>query len=200
MLVIGLTGGIASGKSTVSQILKDLGATILDADKIGHEAYLPDTQTWKDVVTTFGEDILRPDREIDRAKLGALVFQGKENMKKLTDIMWPRMYDMVSERIEKQRSLGAEVMVVEAAVLFEAKWYPLADEVWVTVANERSVIERLIENKGLNEQQAQARIDAQMSTEERIKRSDVVINNDSGYNELGKTVIDIWKNRVDNRK
>ena len=92
MLVIGLTGGIASGKSTVSQILKDLGATILDADKIGHEAYLPDTQTWKDVVTTFGEDILRPDREIDRAKLGALVFQGKENMKKLTDIMWPRMY------------------------------------------------------------------------------------------------------------
>ena len=91
-------------------------------------------------------------------------------------------------------------MVVEAAVLFEANWYPLADEVWVTVAKERSVIERLIENKGLNEQQAQARIDAQMSTEERIKRSDVVINNDSGYNELGKTVIDIWKNRVDNRK
>ena len=123
MLVIGLTGGIASGKSTVSRILKDLGATILDADKIGHEAYLPNTQTWKDVVTTFGEEILGPDREIDRAKLGALVFKGKDNMKKLTDIMWPRMYDMVSERIEKQRALGTEVMVVEAAVLFEAKWY-----------------------------------------------------------------------------
>ncbi|MCH9037647.1 MAG: dephospho-CoA kinase, partial [Chloroflexi bacterium] len=88
MLVIGLTGGIASGKTTVSGILKELGACVLDADRVGHEAYLPNTQTWREVVAAFGEEILTPDNEIDRGKLGALVFKVPANMKKLTDIMW----------------------------------------------------------------------------------------------------------------
>ena len=106
MLVIGLTGGIATGKTTVSQILRELGAEVLDADRVGHEAYLPDTVTYNDVVATFGSDIVKDDRQIDRAKLGAIVFSDPANMKKLTDIMWPRMYHMVGDRIEEQRGPG----------------------------------------------------------------------------------------------
>lgn len=200
MLVIGLTGGIASGKTTVSGILKELGACVLDADRVGHEAYLPNTQTWREVVAAFGEEILTPDNEIDRGKLGALVFKVPANMKKLTDIMWPRMYDMVSERIEEQRKKGAVVMVVEAAVLLEAKWDPLTDEVWVAVAPEKTVIERLRESKGMTEEQARDRINAQMSPEERMKRADVVIHNDSGLGELREKVLEAWKSRVEQRK
>ena len=200
MLVIGLTGGIASGKTTVSGILKELGACVLDADRVGHEAYLPNTQTWREVVAAFGEEILTPDNEIDRGKLGALVFKVPANMKKLTDIMWPRMYDMVSERIEEQRKKGAVVMVVEAAVLLEAKWDPLTDEVWVAVAPEKTVIERLRESKGMTEEQARDRISAQMSPEERMKRADVVIHNDSGLGELREKVLEAWKSRVEQRK
>ena len=200
MLVIGLTGGIASGKTTVSGILKELGACVLDADRVGHEAYLPNTQTWREVVAAFGEEILTPDNEIDRGKLGALVFKVPANMKKLTDIMWPRMYDMVSERIEEQRKKGAVVMVVEAAVLLEAKWDPLTDEVWVVIAPERTVIERLRESKGMTEEQARDRINAQMSPEERMKRADVVIHNDSGLGDLREKVLEAWKSRVEQRK
>lgn len=200
MLVIGLTGGIATGKTTVSQILKELGAELLDADRVGHEAYLPDTITYNDVVETFGRDIVREDRQIDRAKLGALVFSAPENMKKLTDIMWPRMYHMVGDRIETQRSQGTEVMVVEAAVLLEAKWDPLTDEVWVTVAPEASVIERLKESKGLTADQARDRINSQMSTEDRIKRADVVIQNDAGPDQLRNNVVEAWNSRVKSRK
>jgi len=200
MLVIGLTGGIASGKTTVSGILKELGACVLDADRVGHEAYLPNTQTWREVVAAFGEEILTPDNEIDRGKLGALVFKVPANMKKLTEIMWPRMYDMVSERIEEQRKKGAVVMVVEAAVLLEAKWDPLTDEVWVAVAPEKTVIERLRESKGMTEEQARDRINAQMSPEERMKRADVVIHNDSGLGELRERILEAWKSRVEQRK
>lgn len=200
MLVIGLTGGIASGKTTVSGILKELGACVLDADRVGHEAYLPNTQTWREVVAAFGKEILKPDNEIDRGKLGALVFKVPANMKKLTDIMWPRMYDMVSERIEEQRKKGAVVMVVEAAVLLEAKWDPLTDEVWVAVTPEKVVIQRLRESKGMTEEQARDRINAQMSPEERMKRADVVIHNDSGLGELRERVLEAWKSRVEQRK
>lgn len=200
MLVIGLTGGIASGKTTVSGILKELGACVLDADRVGHEAYLPNTQTWREVVAAFGKEILKPDNEIDRGKLGALVFKVPANMKKLTDIMWPRMYDMVSERIEEQRKKGAVVMVVEAAVLLEAKWDPLTDEVWVAVTPEKAVIQRLRESKGMTEEQARDRINAQMSPEERMKRADVVIHNDSGLGELREKVLEAWKSRVEQRK
>ena len=200
MLVIGLTGGIATGKTTVSQILKELGAEVLDADRVGHEAYLPDTVTYNDVVATFGSDIVREDRQIDRAKLGALVFSDPANMDKLTGIMWPRMYGMVGERIEEQRGKGTEVMVVEAAVLLEAKWDPLTDEVWVTVAPEASVIERLKESKGLTAEQAKDRINSQMSTEERIKRASVVIRNDAGPEQLRENVIEAWNRRVTARK
>ena len=200
MLVIGLTGGIATGKTTVSAMLKELGAEVLDADRVGHEAYLPDTPTYNEVVSTFGREIVGEDRQINRGKLGAIVFSDPANMKKLTDIMWPRMADIVAERIEEQKARGTGVMVVEAAVLLEAKWDSLTDEVWVTVSPESSMIERLAESRGLTEEQARDRINSQMSAEERIKRVDVVIHNDSGQDELKAQIEEIWNSRVGTRK
>ena len=200
MLVIGLTGGIATGKTTVSAMLKELGAEVLDADRVGHEAYLPDTPTYNEVVSTFGREIVGEDRQINRGQLGAIVFSDPANMKKLTDIMWPRMADIVAERIEEQKARGTGVMVVEAAVLLEAKWDSLTDEVWVTVSPELSMIERLAESRGLTEEQARDRINSQMSAEERIKRADVVIHNDSGQDELKAQIEEIWNSRVGTRK
>lgn len=172
----------------------------MDADRVGHEAYNPGTQTWKDVVAAFGQDIVRDDGEIDRRKLGGIVFGDASALKKLTDIMWPRMYDIVKEKIEEQRQSGTEVMVVEAAVLLEANWTPLVDEVWVVTASENAVVQRLKEDKGMTEEQTRFRIKAQMPPEERLSQADVVICNDSGPDQLKNLAVDAWKSRVEHKR
>ena len=193
MKVIGLTGGIGSGKSTVSQYLLELGAVILDADKVGHEAYRPNTETWREVVAAFGREILTPDDEIDRKKLGGIVFGNPESLARLNQIMHPRMYDMMKVRIEEYRQQGVDVVVLEAAILLEANWTPLVDEVWVTVASESTVVQRVKERTGLTEEQILARIRSQLSSEERAKQADVIINNDGSQEELKAKVEELWK-------
>ena len=98
MLVIGLTGGIGTGKSLVARILEQLGAVVIDADRVGHEAYMPNSLVWREVVEAFGEDILRPGGEIDRKRLGAIVFGDSAEMAKLNSIMHPRMAEMIHQR------------------------------------------------------------------------------------------------------
>ena len=191
--VIGLTGGIGSGKSTVSQYLQELGAVVLDADKVGHEAYKPNTETWREVVGAFGNQMLATDGEIDRKKLGRIVFSDPEALARLNQIMHPRMYDMMKARIEEYRQQGVEVVVLEAAVLLEAGWTPLVDEVWVAVASVPAVVKRAKERTGLPEEQIRARIHSQLSTEERVKHADVVINNDGSLDELKTKVEELWR-------
>jgi len=193
MKVIGLTGGIGSGKSTVSQFLRELGAVLIDADKAGHEAYQPNTETWREVVAAFGEQILTPDGEIDRKKLGGIVFSSPESLARLNLIVHPRMYEMMKAQIEEYRQRGVDVVVLEAAILLEAGWTPLVDEVWVTVAPEPTVVERTRERTGLPEEQILARIRSQMSSEERAKHADVVINNDGTQDELKAKVKELWE-------
>ncbi len=191
--VIGLTGGIGSGKSTVSQCLAELGAVILDADKVGHEAFKPNTEAWHEVVAAFGRQILTPNGEIDRKKLGEIVFSKPESLSRLNRIMHPRMYDMVKAQIEEYRRQGVDVVVLEAAALLEANWTSLADEVWVTVAPEAMVLERLKKQRGLEEEQTLARIHSQLSSEERIKHANVVINNDGDLDEMKTKVKELWE-------
>jgi len=150
MKVIGLTGGIATGKSTVSEILSGLGAEIIDADKIGHEIYLPNTEAWKDIVATFGEDILLPDKTINRPKLGSIVFNDKEALKKLNQIVHSRMYKKFEEEIDKKKKRNNDrgVVVLDAAILIEANWLPLVDQVWVVIADQDTVVDRLCSEKG----------------------------------------------------
>ena len=190
--VIGLTGGIGSGKSTVSQLLAELGAVILDADKVGHEAFKPNTEAWHEVVATFGQQILTPGGEVDRKKLGAIVFSQPESLSRLNQIMHPRMYDMMKAQIEEYRRQGVDVVVLEAAILIEANWTSLVDEVWVTVAPEAAVLERVKKQRGLDEGQTLARIRSQLSTEERVKHADVVINNDGDLDEVKAKVKELW--------
>ncbi|MFC2017388.1 dephospho-CoA kinase [Chloroflexota bacterium] len=196
MKVIGLTGGIGSGKSTVSQFLAELGAVILDADRVGHEALKPDTEVWREVVAAFGRQILTPGGEIDRAKLGEVVFGKPESLSRLNQIMHPRMYDMVKAQLEEYRWQGVEVVVLEAPLLIEGGWTSLVDEVWVTVASEATVLGRLEERIGLSQAQSLARIRSQISSEERIKHADVVINNDGDLDELKARVAELWGART----
>ena len=193
MKVIGLTGGIGSGKSTVSQFLAELGAVILDADKVGHEALKPGTEVCREVVAAFGRQILTPGGNIDRAKLGGIVFSSPEALSQLNRIMHPRMYDMVKARLEEYRRQGAGVVVLEAPLLVEAGWTSLVDEVWVTVASEATVLRRLKRRTGLSESESLARIRSQLSLEERIKHADVVINTDCGLDELKARVGELWR-------
>ena len=192
MKVIGLTGGIGSGKSTVSQILCELGASVLDADKVGHQCYQPDTEAWQAVVDAFGQEIVAPDKNIDRKKLGAIVFGDPEELNRLNRIMHPRMYDMMAVQIEAYRRDGVEVVVLEAALLFEAGWTPLVDDIWVTVASEPTVVLRVKERTGLPEEQIRSRIRSQLSVEERTKNADMVINNDGSVDELRVKVEALW--------
>ena len=199
MLVIGLTGGIGTGKSLVSRMLEERGATIIDADLVGHEAYTPHTETWQVVVDTFG-DVLAEDGQIDRRKLGAIVFSDPSQLEKLNAIMHPRMYKMIEERIQNLKSGGADTIVVEAAILIEAKWTPLVDEVWVTTAPEDQVIARIKGRNNMGEEAARARINSQMSSEERSEHADVLIANSGSMDRLKETVDSLWESRVSANK
>ena len=198
MLVIGLTGGIGTGKSEAARQLEELGALIISADQVGHEAYTVNTEAWEQVVATFGNGILQDDKEIDRRKLGGIVFSDPSQLKKLNQIMHPRMARIVSDKIEAFRGQGVDTVGVEAALLFEAGWDSLVEEVWVTDASEEIIIGRLRERNGLSEEEAKKRINSQMDRMERIGRSDFVINNSGDMAELGTTIKELWDRRVVN--
>ena len=199
MLVIGLTGGIGTGKSEAAKHMVSLGAALIDADVVGHEAYTPHAEAWRQVVEAFGEGILQPSGEIDRRSLGAIVFSDPEQLARLNGIMHPLMARMVQERIEALEAEGAEVVVVEAALLFEAGWDSLVQEVWVTDSSEDAVIHRLSERNGMSEEEARKRLDSQMSRPERLGRADVVIDNSGNVAEMQGTISELWETRVKER-
>jgi dephospho-CoA kinase len=196
MLVIGLTGSIGTGKSEAARQLEGLGASIISADQVGHEAYTRNTEAWDQVVAAFGDGILQDDGEIDRRRLGAVVFSDPGQLEKLNQIMHPRMAQMVADKIDALRAQGVEVVVVEAALLFEAGWDSLVEEVWVTDSTERVVIERLKQRNGMSEEEARKRISSQMDRIERLERSDYVIENSGDIATLGSTIKELWDRRV----
>jgi dephospho-CoA kinase len=196
MKVIGLTGGIGSGKSTVSRFLEELGAVTIDADKVGHEAFKPGTETWREVVAAFGKEILNPDGEIDRQKLGKIVFSDSQALARLNQIVHPRIYALVKAKIEDYRWWGVGVVVLEAPLLLEVGRPSLADEVdevWVTVAPEAVVLKRLEKKTGLSQAQSRARIRSQLPSKERLKHADVVIDTDCRLDELKARVEKLWR-------
>ena len=196
MLVIGLTGSIGTGKSETARQLEALGASIISADQVGHEAYTPNTEAWEQVVSAFGDDILLEDGEIDRRKLGTIVFSDPVQLEKLNQIMHPRMAHMVAEKISVLRNQGVNVVVVEAALLFEAGWDSLVEEVWTTDSPELVVIERLKIRNGMSEAEARKRISSQMDRTERLERSDYVIENSGDMAALRCAIKELWDRRV----
>jgi len=193
MLTIGLTGGIGSGKSTVAQILAEFGAPILDADKVAHTTYAPGGPAYDAVIAAFGADIVAPDRTIDRRKLGSIVFGSPERLNKLTSIVWPATFESIRRNVAELRASGAKLpIVVEAAILIEAHWQPLFDEVWLVRASREQVVARIERQRGLKPAETEARIRAQLSDEQRAKHASLVIENNGSLDELRDLLKEIW--------
>jgi len=194
MLTIGLTGGIGSGKSTVSKLLAELGAPIIDADQVGHAIYAPDGPAYPDMMAAFGEGILAPDRTIDRKKLGPIVFADPAALKRLNSIVHPKMFARMREMVDAMRTGGErKPIVIEAAILIEANWQPLFNEIWLVVASRERVIERVERDRGLKPEQTEARIRAQLSDDDRRKYATTVVTNNGTIDELCAKVGDLWQ-------
>jgi dephospho-CoA kinase len=190
---IGLTGGIGSGKSTVAQILADLGAPVIHADAVGHEIYLPQSEGWRRLTHAFGTEVLKPDQTIDRQKLGAIVFNDPEALTRLNAIVHPLMFDEIRRRIAAYRATGSvRPVVLEAAVLIEANWLPLVDEVWLVVAHQSAAIDRVARQRGLAPEQVRTRIAAQLDDAERRRFCQVVIDNTGSLDALRTQVEAAW--------
>ena len=196
-LVIGLTGGIASGKSTVSTRLAALGAAIVEADGIGHRVIAPDGAAYRPVVEVFGDEILSPDGTIDRRKLGAKVFADPALLKRLNAISHPLMAQRMEQEIARLRGLPVgqrpPLIVLDAAILLEAGWDRLCDAVWTVEAPPETALQRLMARNGLSAEQAATRLNAQWSNAERAARAQRVIPNSGTLEALEAAVGDLWR-------
>ncbi|MFN0145923.1 MAG: dephospho-CoA kinase [Dehalococcoidia bacterium] len=193
MHVIGLTGGIASGKTTVTRFFREKEVPVIDADLLGHRTYEPGSDTFRAVVKAFGDDLVATDGSIDRKVLGGKVFGKPEELKRLTDIVWPGIRKLASEELSALETAGNSVACLEAAVLFEAGWEDLVDEVWVVVVEPDAAVKRLAERNGLDEAAARARIDSQLSNSERVSRAHVVIENNASLESLEGRIGEAWQ-------
>ncbi|GFN22456.1 MAG: dephospho-CoA kinase [Thermoanaerobacteraceae bacterium] len=194
MKVIGLTGGIASGKSTVAGILASLGARVIDADKIAREVVEPGKPAWEEIKSVFGEEYLRPDGTVDRRALGSLVFQDPEAREKLNAITHPRIKEEIARRLEAcRREDPAGVVVVEAALLLEAGMERTVDEVWVVTAPEEVRLKRLMERDNLSREEARRRIKAQWPEEERLRFASRVIDTGKDLAATVQEVRALWQ-------
>ncbi|MDA0233287.1 MAG: dephospho-CoA kinase, partial [Chloroflexi bacterium] len=163
MFKIGLTGVIGSGKAEVASILASLGAAVIYADQISRQIYEPGDAGHQAVVDTFGEDVLDEDERIDRAALAAIVFGDEAQRRRLENAVWPVMAAVVEKRLAAAEAEGAPAAVIEAAVLFEAGWDRLVDEVWAVTADEAASVLRVRRRDGASEDQVRARMAAQLS-------------------------------------
>lgn len=193
MLVIGVTGNFGTGKTSVCEILAELGAAVINADELGRALLQRGSQTYNDLLAAFGSSILTLDKEIDRKKLAEAAFKDKNTQARLNSIMHPRMYRIVQDMIEEHRKRGDRALVLEAALLIEAGWKPLVDQVWVTIAPEAVTVDRLKSQRGFDEAQILARLHTQMPSKEKVKHADVVIDTDCSREALRETVTDLWQ-------
>jgi len=177
-MIIGLTGGIASGKSTAARYLSENGAFVMDGDVLGHRAYEPNTTAFAQIAETFGSEVVGADGQIDRKALGGKVFGNPNALKQLTDILYPEIRRMFSEWIETAQADNPNaLLVMDAAVLLEAGWEDLADETWVVIVDPDTAVDRAVARDGLDEAAVRKRIASQLSNDERSARADVVIDN-----------------------
>ena len=188
MKLVGLTGGIASGKSTVAEILKRQGAAIINADVLAREVVEPDRQAWTEIVKTFGTAVLQPDRALDRQKLRAIIFDDPAARKKLESIIHPQVRALAEQRIREHAAAGYAVIVYEVPLLFEGnlqKWLRPVILVACDVDTQRN---RLESRDNLSAAQAQKHIDAQMSLEAKRRLADYVIENNGSLEDLKRQV------------
>lgn len=195
MRIIGLTGGIASGKSTVSCILQSFGAVCIDADALAHVLAEPGRALYEAYVAHWGKEILASDGTLNRRKIGAIVFKEDSERKWLNDTAQPILYQAAVQRLNRLKAMGAETVILDAPLLFEAGWDRLADEVWVVSISREEQIRRLMQRDHYSEEEARRRMDAQMSQKEKLRRADVVIDNCGTVEDLKRCVLAAYRKR-----
>ncbi|MEW5936053.1 MAG: dephospho-CoA kinase [Bacillota bacterium] len=191
--MVGLTGGIGCGKSTVASVLRELGARVVDADQVAREVLAPGSPVLGKVVERFGPRILRADGSLDRKRLADIVFGDPQALADLNAITHPPIVEMIRGRIEEARNEGVQVLVVDAPLLLEAGMEGMVDEVWVVTCTREQQIERLCRRTGLSPREAEARMRAQMPLEEKVRRADRVIPNEGSLAQLRAEVERHWQ-------
>ena len=188
MRLVGLTGGIASGKSTVAAILRHLGASIINADELAREVVQPKEHAWKEIIATFGPDILQKDETLDRKKLRKIVFENPEARKTLETIIHPRVRALAEKRISELAAAGSSVIVYEVPLLFENQIHLWLRPVILIACDSETQKRRLVERDHLTDTEAQQHLDAQMSLAEKRKLADYVIENNGTLEQLEQQV------------
>jgi dephospho-CoA kinase len=196
MRIIGLTGGIASGKSSVARIMESLGAVVIDADLLAREAVAVGKPAYQSIVAEFGEGVLNPDRTINRKALGEIVFADPDARRRLERITHPAIAQLAQQRLTSLREGGVQVVVYMAPLLIEAGVTSRVDEVWVVYADSETQVERLMRRDGISREEALQRLAAQMPMEEKRKMGKVVIDNRGTPAEMEQTVRELWKREI----
>jgi dephospho-CoA kinase len=192
MQIIGLTGGIASGKSTASSILKSFGAKIIDADILARKVVEKGQPALDRIVNTFGTKILNNQGELNRSVLGEIVFNNQEKLKKLNQIIHPAVNILAISLFEKERNNGMEKIVYDCPLLIEENLLHLVDKVWLIYINEETQLKRLMERDNFTKEQAMKRINNQMPLKEKIIFADILIDNSGSINDLEKKLKNHW--------
>jgi dephospho-CoA kinase len=185
MLLVGLTGGIASGKSTVSEVWREEGAFVVDADRIARELVQPGRPAWQEILRLFGEEILQADQTLHRKRLAALVFSSKEKREKLNGLLHPRIMEEMDRQIQEIRRKDPEaIVIVDAALLVETGDYRKMDRLVVVQTTETQQIQRLVRRDGITPEEANRIVSAQFPQEEKVKVADVVLRNEGSIEEM----------------
>jgi len=192
MLTIGLTGGIASGKSVVGRLLAARGAYVVDADRVAHGVYAPGSEGYAALVEAFGRGIVAADGTIDRRRLGELVFSDAARRKQLTGIVWPLTRRAIERLVREQEAAGTRVLVVEAPLLVEAGWQGLFDQVWLVRATP-DVAKARLAARGLRTDEIDARLAAATDPAAAAAAAEVIIDNDGDLAQLERAVEAAWK-------
>ncbi|MGQ9631947.1 MAG: dephospho-CoA kinase [bacterium] len=193
MVVVGLTGGVASGKSTVSNLFRELGVRVVDADVIAREVVKPRRRAWREIVKHFGKEILQEDGTIDRRKLGRIVFSDKRKLQILNDIVHPEVYRRMWKAVEVARRNRERLVILDVPLLFESPSPYKFDKIIVVYSDEKSQLDRLTQRSKLSREEALSRIRAQMPLDEKLARADYVVDNCGTLEETAQQVRRIWQ-------
>lgn len=191
-MIIGLTGGIASGKSTVSNYLRELGAFIIDSDQVAHNIIEKDKPAYQKIVKRFGSSILDKNREINRSRLARIIFDDYEKKRKLEEITHPYILDEIYKKMEEMKD-KYRIIILDAPLLFETGLDRAVDQTWVVYVNREIQLERLIKRDQLSSQEGVKRIEAQLSLEKKKEMADFIIDNNGSIKQLRLMVQKKWR-------
>ena len=197
MFKIGLTGGIASGKSTVLTYFKDKGIPYIDADIVAREVVEPGTEGLQAIVDTFGSTVLQDDGTLNREALGAIVFHNEEKRQLLNSCLKTHIRNRIMELTSQYEEGNTPILIYDIPLLIEGEWYTMMDEVWLVYVNETTQIERLMSRNGYTREDAIARINSQMRLDDKRAYADVIIDNNGTPHDLTVQLNIIWNERIE---